>query len=672
MTTKMSNIARATMTWLVALIATVMAIPSGRAQVSYPSGGSGVAANSPLPAATSGPGPVFNVQNYGAKADAQLSPNCNTNGTTNLNCTDITFTAANIGQRVSCHANGGGLLFATPTTFTAFVDSHNMTMAASVGAFSATCMFGTNNDAALAAAQTAALAQMHSLINGTLGSSTAAPTLYFPAGAYSFLNGGISVIPNASFGGAGSGFGVKGDGVDQTKLYWHTAASNAAGAAITCTSSTQNLILQGLTLDGGALVQNFSNAAVFTSCGVMIRDVRVANFTNNTGVLAIGTIFSFNLNTTGNVIGVQVNGGGEMYATGTSNNGTNLIVQNTTGENGGSGFRFVNGLVDECGSLTACTVIQNSQDVWFIGGAFFGAPNGTAAITVDGQSFLHINGGILGSFGTDNNVPGLVISAGGTVQASDVRFVSTGTAKCINNSGRLNDNGGSSCESMFTVASGTSTGTAAVLTVTSRGANVTANCSVGDALIVEGVTPQLYNGYFPAGATTGITATGALTISYTTIGSNIGAAGAGGVAFCRNLQTYTGTLPVALLNNPIPNTCYVTITPIVNATTYTLCNFFLGSATNINHIKASSQVTTTCATAPIITISDGTVSETMTLTTAKNSWDSSVDTSTGVGTTIFKPNGTITVKYDVGTASACATPPTQLSVSYNVTPILSN
>ena len=100
-----------------------------------------------------------------------------------------------------------------------------------------------------------------------------------------------------------------------------------------------------------------------------------------------------------------------------------------------------------------------------------------------------------------------------------------------------------------------------------------------------------------------------------------------------------------------------------------MCNFFVGSATNINHIKASSTTTTACTVAPVVTITDGTGTITLTITTAKSVWDSSVDASSGVGTTIFKPNGTITLSNTSGT---CTTPPTNFSVSYNIAPILSN
>src|SRR5437879_6609768 len=45
------------------------------------------------------------------------------------------------------------------------------------------------------------------------------------------------------------------------------------------------------------------------------------------------------------------------------------------------------------------------------------------------------------------------------------------------------------------------------------GAAVNTNCSVGDALLVEGASPAGYNGYYPAGATNGIRAVGGTTIS---------------------------------------------------------------------------------------------------------------------------------------------------------------
>ena len=623
--------------------------------------GGGVSPNSPLPASSSGPGPVFNVKNYGAKGNTRTSSNC-TAAATNLNCTDVTFTTADVGDRVSC-ASVFSTIVPSTVTFTAFVNATNMTMSASSNG-SGICTFGSADDAAVTAAQTAMLAQMTSKpSSGNLAVTSFAPTLYFPAGDYFLFNTGINIVASNLSGAA-----VMGDGIDQTKIYWGTGSTNAQGAALTC-SNIQNFLLENLSLDGAQGQDVFSNGAIFTNCNTDARNVRVQRFSAR-GWVTGTNLHAHNIQVVGNSpSGLLIAGPAEVYESLVSNNfGHNLDVQNVSGMPFAPGVKWYSGIMDE-GSPTAS--VFNSSGVWFIGASAFGQ------ITIDGNSSVHFSGGEIGPFSTDPNVTALSIATGGQVQSSDVRYISSGTGKCINNSGAFLDNGNNSCESIFLIASGTSTGTTAVLTLTPAGANVNTNCTVGDGLIVTGTNIAGYDGYFPPngtipGTTTGITAVTATTLTYTTVGSNLGALGAVGMASCRNLQTYTGNLPRAELNNPIPNTCYVTITPIVNATTYTLCNFRTQSATNITSIKASSQTTTTCATAPIITISDGTATQTLTLTSAKNSWDSSVDTSTGVGTTIFKPNGTITVKYDVAAASACATPATNLAISYNISPILSN
>lgn len=629
-------------------------------------GGGGVSPNSPLPAASSGPGPVFNVKNYGAKADTQSSGNCTAAGF-NLNCTDITFTSANVGQRVSC-ANNFSTIQPATARFSAFVNATNMTMDTS-NSGAGICIFGSlGDDAAVTTTMTAALAQMTSNVGGgNLGVSTAAPCLYFPAGEYNLFNTSINVAPSS----ARSGFCIKGDGADVTKIYWHTGSTNGQGAAVTCTGNVNNLVIEGITFDGGTGNQFFSNGAVFTNCNTLARNVIVQRF-NAIGWNVQGTLFGNKLVVSANnSTGMISLANAEIYESlFTNNQGAGLIVQNVTGANQGGGLRMNDSLFDENSGGGGCDVqILNSTDVWFQGVPIFSSTGGTlCGLSVDTNSFVHYNGGLIGVFGSESNRGGAIVSAGGTLESSGVHYISTGTQKCIQNSGKFRDNGGNTCESQFPIASGTSTGTTAVLTLTNVGAAINTNCTVGDSLYVKASGISGYNGYFPSA----ITATSATTLTYLTQGSNLGALGAGGTANCLNLQGYSGTLPVALLNNPIPNTCHLTITPIVNATNYLLCNFRAQSATNITRIMASSQNVTTCATAPIITISDGTATQTLTLTSAKQQWDSSVDASTGVGTTIFKPNGTITVRYDVAAASACATPPTQLAISYNISPILSN
>lgn len=642
------------------------------------SGSGGLAPSVPLPLATSGPGPVFNVMNYGAKGNARANTGNFINGNPQFTCATCNFTQADVGLTIFAQN------VLVQTTILSVQNGTTATVTAAPIATNAAAPFGygTIDDVPVKAAIAAALPKA-CVLGGQRTANTcipgASPAVYFPAGGYLICNfGGTNGLINI---GAVKGFQVFGDGKDVTFIHSclaPTTPSTNFGAFMTVASGADSIVLRDLTINGNFAV--FSNNAVLIGSSSTVSHVHIENW-SGPGISFQGgpldLVEYLTVDNSGiNAISVSNATGVDFYSSTSSNNGCpNLVIQTSLGLNTGSGVKWYGGLIDECGLGDNNSVdIINSQDVWFIGASVFSTGAGNAiSVSGSGGNFLHLDGGIFGVFGNDFNAGGLAIAAGSVVQASDVRFASTGTAKCIANSGILNDNGGNSCESEFPIASGTSTGTTAVLTLTTLGANVNTNCSVGDALLVEGAgAPAGYNGYYPAGATSGITAVTATTLTYTTAGSNLGAAGAAGVAICRNLQNYSGTLPRALLNNPIPNTCYVTITPIVNATTYTMCNFRAQSATNITRIMASSQVTTTCATAPIITISDGTVSETLTLTTAKSSWDSAVDTSTGVGTTIFKPNGTITVKYDVAAASACATPPTQLSVSYNISPILSN
>lgn len=635
----------------------------------------------------SGAGPVFNVfSNFSAPRNTVESKNCAISSLTNLNCTDLTFTSAFVGRHVSCSSTNGTVFLNGAQTIIAFVDAHDVTVSASNGPSGVACVIGTPDDTAVTNAVTAAVAAVCSVISaGNVCQPSTPPVLYFPGCCYSLFNTSINITPT---GGGNSGFVIRGDGLDVTKVYWHAGSNPAAGSQVALTMS--NVTVDGITFDGGSQGGQVGSGAVAQNGNnTLVKNVQVQNFSTAALWNSAGGIYADHLVTLGGAgIGFLCNPcGGELYESVFSNNGSSGIdIQNTTGLTGGPGLRVVNSLVDEntgAGGTLGCSVrVQGSTDIWFQGTSIYSSSSAPlCGLGIDGHSLVHWAGGVTGMFGTtEPNRNGIIILAGGVLQMSDVRATGSGTGFSINNAGTLNDNGGNSSESAFPIASGTSTGTAAVLTVTTNGANANTNCAVGDALMVQGATISGYNGYYPAGAASGITAVTATTISYTTAGSNLGTLTAGGFAFCRNLLTYTGNLPRALLNNPIPNTCYLTITPITNATTFNLCNWGAGQATNITRITASSQVVTTCATAPIVTISNGTVSETLTLTSGKQFWDSfnNQDASTGVGTTIFKPSisltGTdrITIKYDAGALSSCTTPPTNLGLTYTISPILSN
>lgn len=102
------------------------------------------------------------------------------------------------------------------------------------------------------------------------------------------------------------------------------------------------------------------------------------------------------------------------------------------------------------------------------------------------------------------------------------------------------------------------------------------------------------------------------------------------------------------------NTCYVTGTfGAVN-----LCAHFLDQPSQLIRIKASSGVATACTVNPVVTVTDGVASQTLTITTAGTSWDSGAVTSN----VLFAQGNTLTISVTAGT---CTTPPTNFSVTYN-------
>jgi hypothetical protein len=117
------------------------------------------------------------------------------------------------------------------------------------------------------------------------------------------------------------------------------------------------------------------------------------------------------------------------------------------------------------------------------------------------------------------------------------------------------------------------------------------------------------------------------------------------------------------------NTCYA-VTGNLLATAQNLCTLLLDQNYQLINITAQSGGTTpaasACATPPVITISDGTRSATLTMTTAKTAWSSAVDAFTGANQ-VFANATTLTVS--IG-ANTCATPPANVSVNYGLQSVL--
>jgi hypothetical protein len=642
-----------------------------------------VALNSPLSLSQSGPGPVFNVANYpGAFHNSRQISNC-TPSASQISCPSPSglFTAADVGLRAQCSFQGGTTQLAIGSTISSITSATVAQLSAvTTGGNVCTLTIGTPDDAAIAAAYAAALAQSQGGTGQGQGNrqvQTAAPVLYFPGGGWMACATGGNPVFNFSVGK--KGFKILGDTFESTNLYNcdNSPTMTGFGYWVSNTNMT-GLIIENINFNGGFIpvATGGFGYALYNTSSMILRNVHISQGGWGGGVFTQANINAINwIVDTQNGTGVNCNGcTGDWREWSVSNSASgfrNILIQNVTDSNINNGLHLWGGLGDECGG-SDCFRVVNSQGLWLHGVSLFGTGSGSC-FQQDGTSFVHWEGGLCGTFGNDGNNSGPTILAGGVLQATDLRSIATGTGKCINNSGSFFDNGGNSCETMYQIVSGTSTTTTAVLTLNANGTNVNTNCSVGDALFVEGAGIPGYNGYYPSGA--GITAVTATTLTYTTAGSNLGALGAGGVVSCRNLQQYSGNLPKALLNNPIPNTCYVTGTFGATVTGAPMCAFKLQSFTNVTNVKASSTTVTACSVAPVVTISDGIGTITLTITTAKSLWDSSVDVSSGVGTTIFKPYGqaapvgTIQV---TNTSGTCTTPPTNFSVSYNISPILSN
>lgn len=618
---------------------------------------------------------VVNVKNPlfagGAKGDTQSSNvGVVTNGSPLVNCANCAFTSADVGKSASVTVSLGiGPAFAGNPTILSVNSPTQITLSANSGQnITGFLVWGHDDTAAILAAAASFYANLKDSIpqsDNYLGPVVSVPpTLYFPAGNYLVCNlpSGLINIPTSV------GWKVLGDGQQVSVISLcgrPTVPSSNTGILLNIQGNTQSGLVQGLTFNATFSTNaNGCPTVQITGSQNNFRDV-ICTKSIQTCLSMTGTGTQFqNVAANQSFINIVCSGctDTDFYSSGASNGNSNLLIQGAFGPGNNAGVRIFGGFWDECGS-PPCQRVINSSDVYWIGSTIAGL---TTALSVDANSYVHLMGTAILPFAQDNNSTGITIAAGGTVEATDCRIISTGTGQCINNSGNFINNGNVTCESQFITTTSASAGTTATLTATTLGANVNTNCSVGDTITVVNNSVAGYNGVF----LNGVTATTATTISYLTQGSNIGA-GSGGFFFCRNNQSFSGNLPISTLTHTW-NTCNDTLAAFTGGV---LCNQFLDQPLNVFHVKASSMATTACTVAPVVTLTDGTITQTLTITTGKSSWDSAVDAVTGFpavpvkGTNDYKRGGTITVSVTTGT---CTTPPTNFSVTYNAQSIFDN
>jgi hypothetical protein len=592
---------------------------------------------------------VNNVQNFGATGKGKFSFNVTTtNGSSTVtDTTDAPFLASDVGSFMECNKSGADAFNVARTTITAFVSATQVTVATTGNANAAAgsaCVWSPTDDTlafqqAEISSYTALLAASSNVANGTTTLATP-PKIYIPHGVYLLSGPVYCVFPGATKGVVPA---FVGDGPTVTTLIWGQQTGTASGIAFptssACSVGLANTSGIGVFVNqsdsfeiGGftATSLNFqitvqSNSGFFYFLNQQryhIHDMQVQDLpaTNGTAELLLGTgsqfgyidnLFMQNSGIGGTIPCGSLAGAGHWRRVTMSNcapnGGGNLNAVIT----GGARTPNSEGLVideyfgDECGFTSGnigCTSLVSCQCT-FIGSTFLSGFSGVPAVSVDGASIAVFNSSNIGAFNSANNVPGIYINSGGIAESAGSTLRGNGTAVAIEFQ---------SATSVFVDNGGNfyQNWTGSTCNNSSPPDTVNCNGKPADTLALA------FSGGFP---------TGALTHTW--------------------------------------NTCYDSLATF---SAVTLCNQFADQNLQIIHIKAASAVTTSCTTAPVITITDGVSSATLTLTTAKASWDSSVDASSGINGMFLKGN-TITVS---NTAGTCATPPTNLSVTYNMQSLL--
>lgn len=595
-------------------------------------GGSSVSPNTPVPAASQ-QGPAYNVKNYGAVGDAKktLAAVTGNGSSTITDATNSPFLAGDAGKKIYCIGlNGNSALTTTIATITVFNSASSITVNTTGNGNAqnpSICVWFTQKDtAAMIAAGTDAKQTLSTKI------SNIGPTLAYPGNV--FCPPGGYVVDGPFFsqvvaGGNGLGVSFIGAGRGSCTIYISPDVAVSNNSWILNTVSTNGVEFSGFTVDCA------TETLGVTAPGMRFNAVNGFIF-RNVSILGCGTtgdavgLVQFNSIQNAIVDGVTVNNTGMSTATPSNEpqfvmtGGFNVHIRNWYTTNPGVGAQIVqsggqtfaggprstvggavvieDSVFDE-GAVPAPLQISTGSSVVLIGVSLFEGLG--SALTVDGNSSVYINESNLVPFGgscSGGNRNALVLSSGAFAMATGSSF--------------------SGCGSNGAGLSAAISGPVGA-TFVSAGGNDIRNCPGGPPCAL-------------------VTAA-----NYATLGF------AGGIV-PKSSETHT------------PNTCYVTGTFGATTAAAPMCASFSDQNYQIIRIKAASTTVTACATPPVVTISDGVQSATLTLTTAKSIWDSAVDSSSGINS-IFATGNTIVAS---NTAGTCATPPTNFSVTMTLQSVI--
>jgi hypothetical protein len=630
----------------------------------------------------------FNVKAFGAYGNTQSVNSGFTWASQNsIVCSACNFTSADVGKTVyeSTSASAAGLM---QYGIIGAVSGGQVTSVTSYvfvgGDGGATFLvWGNLDDPAGPPISTAINALWATTLNPPYGPSPRTPTVYFPAGGYMLC--GTSAVPAfLALNPPSTGGSVTIQGDLGTILYPcpvpPATSFNSGWLVQNLTSFVLGVNYNNITYQGAYIAFTNKYNGIFDYISTS-NNVQCYNFQSSLAnppnpCYFVGTAsqtYGFSGSANGSsAIFVQGGGNNEFHMSRTANNGgSGILIINATGAPGSAGTRWIGGQIDEssCTGYNGNAEIENSYDVWFIGASIFEC-SGLYAMHVDPTSVVHLEADVLGPFSPGQ---GLKIDAGGKVIATDTRFYAFNSASydCINNLGTFVNLGGNRCEWGSTVSCAEAAGTTATCTTTYNHRLTAAN--IGDYVTLYSMTVAAYN-------CSSVTASDAWspfcyqiqsaptanTFTITTTGSALGTGTGSMYVNTWNGGGFAGNPPISDLT-PTWNTCYITASPFAGAT---MCSQPNDRAQYMTRVRATSGVTTSCATPPVLTITNGNVTTTFTLTSGQSVWDTSANTNTfpiasGSMPMYFAPTlptgaNSPTVSITTGT---CATPPTNFSVT---------
>jgi hypothetical protein len=591
----------------------------------------GAAPNSPIPP-NQQQGPAYNVRNFGAVGDAKSSRNCSVTGTTTVTSTDNPWVAADVGKKLqmgglpssSFGATAGGNAN-NEVTITVFNSAGSITVSSAANQSTTDkCVWYTKNGAStddvymLAAYTAADVGAGKGQEPGYQSPTLVRPgSVFIPKGGY-VVCGTIYNDLAAHTGNSTEGVSLRGEsGVDiyVAPCFVPPNANPSAGTLISLYLN-QRAEIGNISIIGMGQNQNFNAnqalVATLSSGKTWFHDININDFSNPFTSVSVF----------------------QMTNTAGMNRIDNLNVQ---GGAGGSsqqiGCHFVNTAVDIFSSFCSNHFINFKVE-------------GSGQRTVLGPHFV-LHGYQNDECGTN----GLACFQ-----------VANSTINCLGCE-LLNPGGGVGSLSLDTTSIAYLTDST-LLTYNVDSGNSSAIVLAGNAQVYASQSNF-------SGNNTSAAIAGPSTAKFFDVGGNQWFNQVAGVLTACTAANYTtcafsgGVVPKASLTHT-PNTCYITGTFGATTAAAPMCATYMDQNYQITRIKAASTTSTTCATAPVITISDGAQTATLTLTTAKSIWDSGVDVSTGINS-VFATGNTLTVS---NTAGTCATPPTNFSVTLTLQSVL--